>query len=72
MARAHEREQQVDVASSELASVMCRELEKHDLTDAEWLRAVHHAYSTLVNGYIKTAIRVERHGDQDIPGGWAT
>lgn len=69
MARIHPREQQVNLAESALAIAMWKEIEKHDLTQVEAMRVVHNACGSVLGGLIKHAIRYERHGDTDKPGG---
>lgn len=64
----HPRVIVVRQASIEIAQAVTNAMQKHELTYAE-------AFSILgeqISGLAKFAIRQERHGDTDTPGGEAT
>lgn len=68
--RRHPREEsctKAQIALKLAIQTICRE---HDLTDAESLRVVTAAMSTWIGDVAKYAIRMERHGDTNKPGGW--
>ena len=69
--RIHPREERCTKAKLDLITEIWALKEKFDLTDLELLRVVHEALADHNGGFIKFAIREERHGDTDKPGGLA-
>lgn len=65
----HRREARVKKAEFELRDAVSAVVEKHDLTEAESLRVVNTALSEWIASVAKYAIREERHGTTDKPGG---
>lgn len=73
--RQHERERLVSAARislSEKVSDWLREETTQELTDAEYISVVTDTLAQSVLGHTKMMIRVERHGNTDTPGGWAS
>lgn len=69
--RVHERAQPTNLAISSLTIAMHEELAKHDLTDGEYVMVVSNAVNSVLSGWAKDTIRMERHGNTGTPGGWA-
>ncbi len=69
--RIHPREERVRKAENELRELLCSITEKHELTEAEKLRVINAIASDWIAGVAKYAIREERHGDANTPGGLA-
>ena len=67
----HPRESIVAEARLELATAINNIRVKYDLTSAEHLQMVNTELSSVVGFMAKFAIREERHGNTDTPGGWA-
>lgn len=67
--RQHRREPIVRAAENELRGAIIDIIEKHQLTDAEALAIVAAALGGHVGSVAKYAIRMERHGDPNKPGG---
>lgn len=67
----HEREIVVRRADVGLRTAIEDVIDKHDLTAVEALQVVNAALSSWIGSYAKYAIRRERHGNEDTPGGWA-
>jgi hypothetical protein len=67
MPRIHPREAMVLAAEIRLRAAVTNEL--HGLTTAERLRVLAAVLGDTVGSIAKYAIREERHGDQDKPGG---
>ncbi len=65
----HPREPRVRQAENELRTALADIVKKYDLTDGEALAIVNAALSGWVGGVAKYAIREERHGNTDTPGG---
>lgn len=73
MPRLHEREikmQQAELALREKINSWVRE-HTEDMTDAEFIRAISGVMNEQIMTCMKYAIRRERHGNTDTPGGWA-
>ncbi len=69
MPRVHEREKLVKAAELKLGGMVADAC--GDLTTAESLRVLVNVLGDGVGRIAKYAIRQERHGDTDKPGGWA-
>ncbi len=69
MPRIHEREKLINNSESglRLAVVECTK----GLTEAEAISVVTNVLSGEILGRMKYAIRMERHGNTETPGGWA-
>jgi hypothetical protein len=67
--KVHPREEQVRAAVTALRSAVSYIWKSQALTDAEMLSVVTTVLSEQVLSYAKYAIRYERHGDTDKPGG---
>jgi hypothetical protein len=67
--RRHPREQRCVEAEVALSSAILDITQKHALTEAEALRVVNAACSSWIGNSAKYAIREERHGNTDTPGG---
>jgi hypothetical protein len=67
--RIHEREQIVKDAERAIARAIDEAVK--GLTTAEGLRAVNTACADWIGGIARYAIRIERHGDAEKPGGVA-
>ncbi len=67
----HPREQQTELAARELGSFLIELQEKHQLTTGEYLRVVNNECSATIARIARMAIRYERHGSGDKPGGVA-
>ena len=65
----HPRERKVREAEVELSKAMTRLYTEHGLTTAEALRVVADASNSFIQGLSRIAIREERHGELDKPGG---
>lgn len=65
----HPREVIVRKAENELRELLCTVTDKHGLTEAEKLRVINAIASDWIAGVAKYAIRDERHGVTDKPGG---
>ena len=70
--RTHERELPTNIAQNELVIAIVNELEKHDLTDGEYIRVISDVFHTLLSDWAKYQIREERHGNRDSLGGIAS
>lgn len=71
MPRLHPREQIVNTAEADLRDAVSGWSRDHpDLTSAEWLKIVMSVCHDLMQGLLRTEIRLERHGDADKPGGF--
>lgn len=68
--RIHPREERTRKAEYALKGAVHDIIVRHDLTEAEGLRVVNAALSDRVGGVAKYAIREERHGNTDTPGGF--
>ena len=66
----HPREKQIDEAERVLSKAILK-LHKMDLTHNEFISVVTQVMSTTVLTTTKYAIRRERHGDPEQPGGLA-
>ena len=72
MPKIHPREHPVLAATSELRSLVAKWMGKNpDLTTFELLQVVNGVLYSEMSGILKYAIREERHGDTNKPGGWA-
>ena len=69
--RIHPRERPCRTARLEIEEAIMEIAVKHELTTAEQIRVINAACSTQIGSIAKYAIRHERHGDEDKPGGWA-
>lgn len=67
--RQHPREQACNEAERDIELAIATALLSHALTEAEGLRVVNAVASRHIGGVAKYAIRQERHGDADKPGG---
>jgi len=67
--RIHEREKLVTAAEIELRKATMKAAE--DLTQGEYLRVLVNVLAGVISSIAKYAIREERHGDPDTPGGLA-
>lgn len=67
--RIHPREEPTHKAELELRVALADIVEKHALTEGEALSIVNAALSGWVGTVAKFAIRHERHGDPNKPGG---
>lgn len=65
----HSREREVEKAEMDLRSRLLEWMKEHDLTTYEHLRVVNQVLSGEIAGTLKYAIREERHGNTDTPGG---
>jgi len=68
--RMHEREPKVTQAGIDISGAILDAVKKYELTEAEQLRVVNKVCSEWIGGIAKFAIREERHGNTDKPGGW--
>ncbi len=68
--RIHPRETNCNKARSDITSAILKAVETYELTEAEQLRVVNAACSEWIGGIAKYAIRQERHGNTETPGGW--
>lgn len=67
--RMHPREQKVNSAKHDLLEAWMKAYEKYELTTGEMLRVLTEFNSDQVGSIAKYAIREERHGRTDKPGG---
>ena len=67
----HVREKNVIEAANALRTALNKIIEKHDLTTGEELRVVNEVFSGHIGNVAKYAIRRERHGKKNKPGGTA-
>ncbi len=67
----HPREKVVTEAENEISAAIHEAFKKHNLTTGEILRVVNSCLSREISMIAKYAIRHERHGEQDKPGGLA-
>ena len=67
--RLHPREMPVQRASADLRQAVCDWRDRHDLTEAETLAVLTEVLGGSIGSIAKYAIREERHGDPDKPGG---
>ncbi len=67
--RIHPREEPCRKAEIEMLQALIDIKAKHELTEAEALRVVHAVSSDWIAGVAKHAIRFERHGNDETPGG---
>lgn len=67
----HPREKKCTAAESELRGVILGLDQKHKLTQAELIQVLTHVFSDEILSMMKYAIRQERHGNTDTPGGLA-
>lgn len=65
----HKREQQTDLAQTQLTLAVWKELENHDLTEGELIRVLTGAFSSLIGSQARDMIRFERHGNYEDAGG---
>jgi methyl coenzyme M reductase gamma subunit len=65
--RIHPRESMVRAAESRVRNALANET--HGLTEGERLRVIAAVFGDAVGSIAKLAIREERHGDPDKPGG---
>lgn len=65
----HPRELTCREAEHDLASTLLEWQKRHDLTAAELLSIIQRGCSDVAQTVLKYAIRLERHGDTDKPGG---
>lgn len=65
----HPREQIVRDAKIDLGRVITEWLERHDLTSSEEIMVVCSEMFGMITGTMKYAIREERHGNVETPGG---
>lgn len=70
--RMHPRERVVRKARSALQSHLTQWLKHHDLTTYEEIMVISDVMGSTITGAMKYAIREERHGDQNTPGGIAS
>jgi len=68
--RIHPREEIVRGAENGIRLALADIVQEHKLTEAEALRVVNAALSDWIGGVAKFAIREERHGNSDTPGGF--
>lgn len=72
--RIHPREQLVNEAEQKLRSAVVDAMKGEpfdSLTGAEYIAVINRVFSGQLASYTKFAIRQERHGDTDKPGGIA-
>lgn len=67
--RMHPRERAVRKARSALQSCLTQWLQHHDLTTYEEIMVISDVMGSAITGAMKLAIREERHGNTDTPGG---
>ena len=67
----HPRERLVDEAEQQLRMSLIS-LHKLGLTTGEFLQVVSNVLGGEVRSIARYAIRVERHGNTETPGGWAS
>ncbi len=67
--RIHPREERCRKAARDIAEAISLALRENDLTDVEAVQAVNAACSDYIASFAKYAIRYERHGDPNKPGG---
>jgi hypothetical protein len=67
--RTHPREQLVREAERDLEDAFTETVKKHELTNGEQLRVLASVFGNRVARVAKYAIRHERHGRGDKPGG---
>ena len=70
MPRIHEREKLIK--NAEIALRLAIVGATKGLTEAEAISVVTSVFSEEILGRMKYAIRMERHGNTETPGGWAT
>jgi hypothetical protein len=66
----HPREKLVREAESKLRGHVLDILDDSGLTEGESLRVLAAVFGGYLASVAKYAIRVERHGDTETPGGW--
>lgn len=69
MPKIHPRELVCNKARTDLDEAVAGALEKHELTEAEELRVLNEVFHRYIGSIAKYAIRRERHGNEDKPGG---
>ena len=68
--RIHRREKLITEAENNLrAAIQASGIRKMELTTAEYLQVLARIMHDEISGTLKSAIRQERHGDTDKPGG---
>ncbi len=67
----HPREERCRAAEGAINEALWCAVDKYALTDAERLRVVTAALAGYLSGMAKYAIREERHGNSNTPGGLA-
>ena len=71
MPKLHERELLVRAAERVLRDALVEVLSNHDLTQMEYIQLCQNVLGGEILNTCKYAIRVERHGNTDTPGGFA-
>lgn len=66
----HPREKPCTEARLDIETAIEAIVKKHELTEAEKIRVINAACSCQIGHIAKYAIRHERHGNEDRPGGW--
>lgn len=65
----HPRQKIMHDAQRDLQKQVYEWLQRHDLTTIEELHIINYVLSNTIGGTLKYALREERHGDTDTPGG---
>lgn len=69
--RIHPRVKPCNEARQAIEAAIAKAVKEHELTTAEEISVINGACSSCIGHIAKYAIRHERHGDKDRPGGWA-
>lgn len=67
--RRHERDVLCKEAQLDMGSALNNVREQHDLTDIEYLQAVSSVCADAIASYAQYELRIERHGNPDVPSG---
>lgn len=67
----HPREKKTRDAENDLRTALAEIARKYELTRFEEISVVNRVLSDTIGTICKYAIRQERHGNTDKPGGWA-
>ena len=67
----HKREQITQQANYDLTKSLLHITEEHDLTEGEYLQLIGDVFGGALTSQAKYQIRMERHGNENKPGGLA-
>lgn len=68
----HERERLVEIAELDLRGAWLEIMKKNGLTEGETLQVLTKFMSSQIGHMSRNMIRMERHGNLETPGGWAS